>query len=63
VFQRPEREPRGDRCIFCGAKPPLTYEHVFGEWLRKLDHTGDGVHELIPGDGGRPIIQRGRGIF
>jgi hypothetical protein len=61
--QRTDRERRGERCIFCGAKPPLSHEHVFGEWLRKLDHTGEGVHELIPGDGGEPIVQRGRGIF
>jgi hypothetical protein len=61
--QRTARERRGARCIFCGAKPPLTDEHLFGDWLRKLGHTGEGVHEFIPGDGSEPLIQRGRGIF
>ena len=63
MSRRRDRERRGDRCIFCGARPPLTYEHVFGDWLRRLDHTGEGVHEILPGDSGEPIVQRGRGIF
>lgn len=50
------------RCIFCGAKPPLTGEHIFGDWLRNLGHTGEGIREIIPGDGSEPIIQRG-GMF
>jgi hypothetical protein len=57
-----DRERRGDRCIFCGARPPLSYEHVFGKWLWKLDHTGEGVHEILV-DGGEPIVQRKRGLF
>ncbi len=61
--KRPARERRDGRCIFCGAKPPLTDEHVFADWLRRLDHNGEGVHVLTQGDGSAPIVQRGRGIF
>jgi hypothetical protein len=43
-------------------RAPLSDEHVFGDWLRKLGHTGEGVREILPGDGSEPIIQRG-GMF
>lgn len=46
-------------CLFCGAVGPLTDEHIYGKWLRSLGYTGTGVREIIPGDGGRPIIQQG----
>lgn len=50
------------QCIFCGAQPPLSGEHIFGDWLRNLGNTGEGIREIIPGDGSDPIIQRG-GMF
>lgn len=50
------------RCIFCDAEPPLTDEHIFGDWLRELGYTGEGVREIVSGDGSEPIIQRG-GFF
>ena len=46
-------------CLFCGASGPLTDEHVYGKWLRKLGYTGEGVREIVPGDGSKPIFQRG----
>lgn len=46
-------------CLFCGASGPLTDEHVYGKWLRKLGYTGEGVREIVPGDGSKPIVQRG----
>ncbi len=32
-------------CVFCGSNGPLTEEHVFGDWLRKLGYTGEGLRE------------------
>ena len=29
-----------------GASAPLTDEHVYGKWLRKLGYTGEGVREI-----------------
>lgn len=46
-------------CLFCGSADRLTDEHIYGKWLRKLGYAGEGVREIIPGDGGQPIIQRG----
>jgi hypothetical protein len=48
-------------CLFC-ATGPLNGEHIFGDWLRNLGFTGEGVREIVPGDGSQPIIQRG-GLF
>lgn len=54
------RHPASQRdCLFCGASGPLTDEHVYGKWLRKLGYTGEGVREIVPGNGSKPIIQRG----
>ncbi|TVS86044.1 hypothetical protein [Mycobacterium helveticum] len=60
--RRARSSSRPSHCIFCGAQPPLSGEHIFGDWLRKLGNTGEGVREIIPGDGSEPIIQRG-GMF
>jgi hypothetical protein len=38
---------------------PLNAEHIYGDWLRKLGYTGEGVREIISGDGSTPVIQRG----
>lgn len=46
-------------CLFCGASGPLTDEHIYGKWLRKLGYTGEGVREIVPGGGSKPVIQRG----
>lgn len=46
-------------CLFCGASGPLTDEHIYGKWLRKLGYKGGGVREIVPGDGSQPIIQQG----
>jgi hypothetical protein len=46
-------------CLFCGAAGPLNGEHIYGDWLRGLGYTGEGVREIVPGDGSQPIIQRG----
>ena len=55
-----QRHPMPQRdCLFCGASGPLTDEHVYGKWLRKLGYTGEGVREIVPGDGSKPIFQRG----
>lgn len=56
--QRRHPAPQRD-CLFCGASGPLTDEHVYGKWLRKLGYTGEGIREIVPGDGSKPIIQRG----
>ena len=56
--QRRHPAPPRD-CLFCGASGALTDEHLYGKWLRKLGYTGEGVREIIPGDGSKPIIQRG----
>lgn len=32
-------------CVFCGSRGSLTEEHVFGDWLRKLGFTGEGLRE------------------
>jgi hypothetical protein len=45
-------------CLFCGSVGPLNGEHIYGDWLRNLGYTGEGVREIIPGDGSQPIIQR-----
>lgn len=37
----------------------MTDEHVFGDWLRKSGFNGEGVREIIPGDGTQPIVQKG----
>jgi hypothetical protein len=55
--QRQATRPR--TCLFCGAAGPLTREHIYGDWLRNLGYTGDGVREIIPGDGSQPVIQPG----
>jgi hypothetical protein len=55
--RRQPAQPRG--CLFCGASGPLTDEHVYGKWLRKLGYTGEGVREIVRGDGSTPIIQSG----
>lgn len=61
--QRIVRERRRPGCIFCGAKQPLCDEHIFGDWIRNLGYTGEGVREIIPmGDGSRSLIERG-GLF
>lgn len=46
-------------CLFCGVVGPLNGEHIYGDWLRNLGYTGEGVREIIPGDGSQPIIQSG----
>src|SRR5690348_221994 len=46
-------------CLFCGAIGPLNEEHIYGDWLRNLGFAGEGVREIVPGDGSQPIIQRG----
>jgi hypothetical protein len=46
-------------CLFCGSAGRLTDEHIYGKWLRKLGYVGEGVREIIPGDGSQPIVQRG----
>jgi len=46
-------------CLFCDSVGPLNSEHIYGDWLRNLGYTGEGVREIIPGDGNEPIIQRG----
>lgn len=38
----PQQRPS---CVFCGSSGPLTEEHVFGDWLRKLGFTGEGLRE------------------
>lgn len=30
-----------------------------GKWMRKLGYTGEGVREIVPSGGSKPIIQRG----
>lgn len=55
--RRQLKRPRA--CLFCGASGPLTDEHVYGKWMRKLGYTGEGVREIVPGNGSKPIIQRG----
>ena len=55
--RRPAAPPR--TCLFCGAPGPLSREHIYGDWLRKLGYTGEGVREIVPGDGSQPVIQRG----
>ena len=60
----PKRSPRRQAvpprtCLFCGATGPLNGEHIYAHWLRNLGFTGEGVREIVPGDGSRPIIQRG----
>jgi len=57
-LQRRNPAPQRD-CLFCGTSGPLTDEHVYGKWLRKLGYTGEGVREIVPGDGSERIIQRG----
>ncbi|TVZ05071.1 hypothetical protein EAS64_10655 [Trebonia kvetii] len=38
------RHPSSPRaCLFCDATGPLTDEHVYGKWLRKLGYAGEGV--------------------
>lgn len=46
-------------CLFCGVIGPLNEEHIYGDWLRNLGFAGEGVREIVPGDGSQPIIQRG----
>ncbi len=56
----PRRQATPPRtCLFCGAAGPLNGEHIYGDWLRNLGYTGEGVREIVPGDGSQPIIQRG----
>ncbi|ULP48655.1 hypothetical protein [Mycolicibacter virginiensis] len=56
------REASRVQCIFCRAKPPLTREHIFGDWLRGLGYSGEGIHEIQRDDGSQPIIQYA-GVF
>jgi hypothetical protein len=47
-------------CLFCTSPGPLTKEHIFGEWLRKLGYDGEGTREIIVGTASQqPILQRG----
>ena len=42
----PQQRPA---CVFCGSRGSLTEEHVFGDWLRKLGFTGEGLREWSTG--------------
>ena len=44
-----------------GRRLPMSTSSATGSGV--LASTGEGVHEILPGDSGEPIVQRGRGIF
>jgi hypothetical protein len=44
-------------CIFCGARRPLTGEHIFGDWVKKLGFGGEGVHQWSI-DSGAPVVHK-----
>jgi len=55
---KPKRQPKPKRCLFCDRDRPLTNEHVFPDWLRKLGFTGPGTREIVE-DSSTPIFQQG----
>jgi hypothetical protein len=57
-LKKPPGRPKPVKlCLFCGSRGPLSEEHVFGEWLKKLGHGGNGIREYV--DGAAPVIQVG----
>jgi hypothetical protein len=58
--QRRQAERKTRQCLFCGSEGPLTEQHVFDDWLRKLGFDAVGVRELIEvADPERRILQPG----